>query len=48
MKKVIVYTGKRNLGRPRSQWDDNIRLNAEEIRGIGLIRLRIVITGESL
>ena len=35
-------TGKRPLGRPRRRWED-----LEEI-GIGLIRLRIEITGEPL
>ena len=33
-------TGKRPLGRPRRRWEDNIRMDLEEI-GIGLIRLRI-------
>ena len=43
-------TGKRPLGRPRRRWEDNIRMYLEEIsmRGIGLIRLRIGIIGESL
>ena len=44
-------TGKRHLGRPRSTWEDNIRMDLEEIdvkRGIGLIRLRIGIIGEPL
>ena len=40
-------TGKRPLGRPRRRWEDNIRMDLEEI-GIGLIRLRIGIIGESL
>ena len=39
-------TGKRHLGRPRRRWEDNIR--KESIRGIGLIRLRKGIIGESL
>ena len=42
-------TGKSPLGRPRSRWEDNIRMDLEEIgsmRGIGLIRLRIGIIGE--
>ena len=39
-------TGKRPLGRPRRSWEDNIRMNLKEIRGIGLIRLRIWIIGE--
>ena len=40
--------GKRPLGRPRRRWEDNIRMELEEIgkRGIGLIRLRIGIIGE--
>ena len=33
-------SGKRPLGRPRRRWEDNIRMDLEEIRGIGLIRLR--------
>ena len=43
-------TGKRPLGRPRRRWEDNIRMDREEIskRGIGLIRLRIGIIGEPL
>ena len=44
-------TGKRPLGRPRRRWEDNIRIDLEEIlslRGIGLIRLRIRIIGEPL
>ena len=44
-------TGKRTLGRPRRRWEDNIRMDLEEIgiiRGIGLIRLRIGIIGEPL
>ena len=47
-------TGKRPLGRPRRRWEDNIRMDLEEIerlvsmRGIGLIRLRIGIIGETL
>ena len=43
--------GKRPLGRPRRRWEDNIRMDLEEIgimRGIGLIRLRIGIIGEPL
>ena len=38
-------TGKRPLGRPRRRWEDNIRMDLEEI---GLIRLRIGIIGEPL
>ena len=37
-------TGKRPSGRPRRRWEDNIRMDLEEIginAGIGLIRLRI-------
>ena len=44
-------TGKRPLGRPRRRWEDNIRMDLEEMginRGIGLIRLRIGIIGELL
>ena len=44
-------TGKGPLGRPRRRWEDNIRMDLEEIgimRGIGLIRLRIGIIGEPL
>ena len=44
-------TGKRPLGRPRRRWEENIRMNLEEIwemRRIGLIRLRIGIVGEPL
>ena len=41
------FTGKRPLGRPRRIWDDNIRMNLEEV-GIRLIRRKIVIIGESL
>ena len=44
-------TGKRPLGRPRRRWEDNIRMDLEEIGinvGIGLIRLRIGIIGEPL
>ena len=42
-------TGKRSLGRPRSRWEDNFRMDIKEIisiEGIGLIRLRIEIIGE--
>ena len=44
-------TGKRTLGRPRRRWEDNIRMDLEEMGinpGIGLIRLRIGIIGEPL
>ena len=44
-------TGKRPFGRPRRRWEDNIRMDLEEIgimRGINLIRLRIGIIGEPL
>ena len=44
-------TGKRPLGRPRSRWQDSIRMDLEEIginEGIGLIWLRIGIIGEPL
>ena len=40
--------GKRPLGRPRRKWEENIRMDLEEMRGIGLIRLRIGIIGEPL
>ena len=50
-----ILTGKprrkRHLGRPRRRWEDNIRMDFEEIginTGIGLIRLRIGIIGEPL
>ena len=44
-------TGKRPLGRPRRRWEENIRIELEEISinaGIGLIPLRIGIIGEPL
>ena len=44
-------TGKRPLGRPRRRWDDNIRIDLEEMginAGIGLIRLRVGITEKPL
>ena len=41
-------TGKRALPRPRRRWEDNIRMDLQGIRGIGLIRLRIGIIRESL
>ena len=45
-------TGKRPLGRARRRWEDNIRMDLEEIevslRGIWLIRIRIEIIGEPL
>ena len=44
-------TGKRPLGRPMRIWEDNIRMNLDEIginAVIGLIRLRIGIIGEPL
>ena len=44
-------TEKRPVGRPRRRWEDNIRMDLEEIdisAGIGLIRLRIWIIGEPL
>ena len=52
-----ILTGKptRNipLGRHRRRWEDNIRMDLEEIgrlsmQGIGLIRLKIGIIGEPL
>ena len=27
----VCFTGKRPLGRPRRRWEDNIRMNLEEI-----------------
>ena len=43
-------TTKRPLGRPRRRWEDNIRMDLEEVsmRGIGLIGFRIGIIGEPL
>ena len=44
-------TEKRPLGRPRRRWEDNIRMDLEEIginAVIGLDRLRIGIIGEPL
>ena len=44
-------SGKRPLGRPRRRWEDNIRMDLEEIginTGIGLIRLKIGIIEEPL
>ena len=44
-------TGKRSLGRPRRRWEDNIRMNLEEIginAGNWVVRLRIGIIRESL
>ena len=42
-------TGKIPLERPRHRWEDNIRMDLEELmRGIGLIRHRIGIIGEPL
>ena len=44
-------TGKRPLGRPRRRWEENIRMDLEEIgsmRGIGLIQLRIGIIWRAL
>ena len=44
-------TGKRSLGRPRSGWEDYIRIDLQKypsIQRIGLIWLRIGITGEPL
>ena len=38
-------TGKRPLGRPRRRWEDNIRMDLEEI-GINAAQLRII--GEPL
>ena len=44
-------TGKGPLGRPRRRWEDNIRMDLEDIgiiAGIGLIRFGIGIIGEPL
>ena len=44
-------TGKRTLERPRCRWEDNIRMDLEEIcvnAGIGLRWLRIGIIGEPM
>ena len=41
-------TGNRSLGRPKRRWEDSIRMDREEMRVIGLIRLRIGIIGEPL
>jgi len=42
-------TRKRTLGRPMCSCENNVRINLIELlRGIGLIRLRIVIIGEPL
>ena len=51
--KIVIGkpTGKRPLGRPRRRWEDNIRMDLEEIcisAGIGFIRLRKGIIGEPL
>ena len=48
--KILTGTpmGKRPLGRPRHRWEDSIRIDLEEIRGIGLIQLRIGIIEEPL
>ena len=45
---TVKYTEKRPIGRPRLRWEDNIRMDLKEIRGIRLIRLRIRIIGEPL
>ena len=44
-------TGKRPLGRPRRRWEDNIRMDLEEIginAGNWVIQLRLEIIGEPL
>ena len=44
-------TGKKPLGRPRRRWEDNIRMDLEEIRintGNWLIWLEVGIIGEPL
>ena len=43
------HIGKRSVGRPSRRWEDNIRMDLEDISinaGIRLIRLRIGIIGE--
>ena len=45
------HTGKKPLGRPRRRWEDNIRMDPEEIGingGIVSIRLLTGIIGEPL
>ena len=48
--KILTGTpaGKRPLGRPSCRWEDNIRMDLKEIRGIGLILRRIRIIGGPL
>ena len=53
--KILIgeLTGKGPLRRPRRKWEDNIRLDLNEILkvsigGIGLIRLRVWIIEEPL
>ena len=51
--KILIgkSTGKRPLRRPRRRWEDNIKMDLEEIginAGNRLIRLRIGIIGEPL
>ena len=43
-------TGNRPLGRPRRRWEDNVRMDLEEVGNgvMGLIRLRIGIIEEPL
>ena len=41
-------TGNRPSRRPRHRWEDNIRMDNKEIRGIVLIWLRIYIIPEPL
>ena len=46
-----ILEGKRPLGRSWPRWEENIRMHLEEkvsVVGIGLIRLRMGIIGESL
>jgi hypothetical protein len=33
--------GKRSLGRPRHRWENNIKMDLQEVEWTGLIRLRI-------
>ena len=41
-------TGILSLGRPWRKGEDNIRMDLKEIRGIGFMRLRIGMIGETL
>ena len=43
---AVKLTGNKPLESSRRRWEDNIRIDLKEIRGIGLIRLRIEIIGK--